>query len=168
MSNAHSDAGRYGEDMTKHKHQRAEEVKELLQFDQLKRQLALMEEVRQIKNLLTNTVPQTLEDELPEQYLLSVTVKSARQLPRMDLVNGTDAYCVVSVDDHQDEVYQTRVVRNSTNPEWNAKFEWLVPVEAQLITVAVIDHDTLTQDDLVGLHVKLVHQLDPLVAKPAS
>jgi hypothetical protein len=163
---------RYGEDVTKHAQKRTEEVKELLQFDQLKRELALMAEVRQIKNLLTGADSQTEtgedHEDIPEEYVLKVSIVSARHLPRMDITNGTDAYCVISVDDLQDEVYQTRVVLNSINPEWNANFKWVVPAEAQLITIAMMDRDTLTQDDLVGLC--LLHVYIPFVAasRPAT
>ena len=54
------------------------------------------------------------------------------------------------MDDLQDEVYQTTVISKNRSPMWNANFQWSLPMNAQLLTIAVIDHDTITRDNLVG------------------
>ncbi len=35
-------------------------------------------------------------------------------------------------------------------PTWDSHFEWNVPMGTQLLTIAVIDFDTVTEDDLVS------------------
>jgi Ca2+-dependent lipid-binding protein len=142
---------RYGDDITKRKRQRAADVKELLQVDQFKRELAMMSEVRQIRNILQGKRDSNSQSssEDHESFVLSITIKAAEDLPKMDVLYGIDSYCVVSVDGLQDEVYQTKVVLKDKNPVWDANFEWTVPGDARLVTIAVIDHDTVTEDDLV-------------------
>jgi Ca2+-dependent lipid-binding protein len=116
-----------------------------------------MEEVRQIKNILLGKGLHSQPGDESEEYILSLTIIAARDLPNMDLLQGTDSYCVVLVDDLHDQVYQTRVIPHDNHPMWDANFEWVVPVEAQLITIAVLDKDTLTDDDLVCYHACVEH-----------
>jgi Ca2+-dependent lipid-binding protein len=70
---------------------------------------------------------------------------------RVDVIHGIDAYCVVSVETMQEEVYQTKVVPRDRNPVWTASFQWTLNEDAKLLTIAVVDHDVITSDDLVGL-----------------
>ncbi len=140
---------RYGEDMTKRQEQRTTEIMNLLKVDHYKRNLAMMAEVRQVKNLLQGKAADAPANAV-DTYTLSLTVKEARDLPKMDMLHGIDSYCVVSIDDMQDEVYQTGVVLKNKNPVWDASFEWKTPADAQLLTVAIVDRDTITEDDLVN------------------
>ncbi len=106
----HTNAHRYGDDISKRREQRNEDVKELLNMDQMKRQLAMMAEVRNIKNILIGKDPDApVETPEEEFFSLSLTIKEARDLPKMDVLHGIDSYCVVSVDNMEDEVYQTKV-----------------------------------------------------------
>jgi hypothetical protein len=139
---------RYGEDVTKRHEQRTAELMKLFKIDQYKRSLALMGEVRQIRDMIQGRAAEVSAD-IPDTYLLSLTLKEARDLPKMDILHGIDSYCVVSVDDLKDEVYQTKVVFKDRNPVWDANFEWTVPMNTQLLTIAIVDHDTITDDDLV-------------------
>jgi hypothetical protein len=140
---------RYGEDITKRQEQCTDEAMELLKVDQYKRSLAMMAEVRQIKNIIQG-IAVDATNSLCDTYTMSLTVKEASGLPKMDLLHGIDSYCVVSVDDLQDEVYQTKVIPKDRNPVWNANFEWTVPMQTELLTIAVVDHYTITEDDLVS------------------
>ncbi len=111
----------------------------------------MMSEVRQIRNILQGKDTIKARDTQKESFLFSLTIKQAEDLPKMDVLYNIDSYCVVSVDGLQDEVYQTKVVLKDRNPEWDANFEWTVPSELRLVTIAIIDHDTITEDDLVGM-----------------
>jgi Ca2+-dependent lipid-binding protein len=124
-------------------------VKELLEIDQFKRELAMMSDVRHIKNILHGKGTAETSNAEQECFVLSLTIKEAEDLPKMDVLYNIDAYCVVSIDGLQEEVYQTKVVLKDKNPVWDANFEWTVPPESRLVTIAVIDHDTVTEDDLV-------------------
>jgi hypothetical protein len=141
---------RYGEDITKHKGRQTAEMMKLLKIDQYKRSLAMMAEVRNIKHVVQGKALGEKE-EVAETFTMSLTIKQGRDLPNMDVMHSIDAYCVVSIDNLQEEVYQTKVVVKDRNPVWNASFEWKVPVQSQLLTIAVVDHDTVTEDDLVSI-----------------
>jgi hypothetical protein len=141
---------RYGDDINKRMDERTADFMELLQVDQLKRQLAMMSEVRNIKHMLEGKPLNSVVD-TSDTYVLSLCINEAKNLPKMDILHGIDSYCVVSVDNIKEEVYQTHVVPKARNPVWNAHFEWTVPVQAQLITIAVIDHDVISNDDLVSV-----------------
>ncbi len=140
---------RYGEDVTKRKAQCTAEKLKLLKIDLVKRSLAMMAEVRQIRDLIKG---KTLEDsyDASDTFVLSLTIKEASDLPKMDVLHSIDSYCVVGIDNLQDEVYQTKVVSKNRNPVWNANFEWTLSTDTELLTVALVDHDTVTEDDLVG------------------
>jgi hypothetical protein len=140
---------RYGEDVTKRKAQCTAEKLKLLKIDLVKRSLAMMAEVRQIRDLVKG---KTFEEsyDASDSFVLSLTIKEASDLPKMDVLNSIDSYCVVGVDNFQDEVYQTKVVSKNRNPVWDANFEWTLSMDTQLLTVALVDHDTITEDDLVG------------------
>jgi hypothetical protein len=139
---------RYGEDVTKRKDQRTAEIMKLFKVDQYKRTLAMMAEVRKIRDMMQG---KTIEERVdtPDCFMLSLTIKEARDLPKMDVLHGIDSYCVVSIDNLQDEVYQTKVIQKNRNPVYDAHFEWKVPMDTELLTVAIVDHDTITEDDLV-------------------
>ncbi len=139
---------RYGEDVTKRKEQHMADIMKLFKVDQYKRTLAMMAEVRKMREMMQGKTVQAVERG-SEFYTLSLTIVEAHDLPKMDVLHGIDSYCVVSVDNLQDEVYQTKVVKKNRNPTFDANFEWQVPVDTELLTVAIVDHDTITEDDLV-------------------
>jgi len=94
--------------------------------------------------------------------LLRVTVVEARNLPKMDLIQSTDGYCLVFLSEPYGEsvtgavTFRTETVLNSVNPVWNADMELPIMPGATALTVAVFDFDSISKDDLVGVvHVHL-------------
>jgi len=94
--------------------------------------------------------------------LLRVTVVEARNLPKMDLIQSTDGYCLVFLSEPYGEsvtgavTFRTETVLNSINPVWNADMELPIMPGATALTVAVFDFDSISKDDLVGVvHVHL-------------
>jgi hypothetical protein len=70
----------------------------------------MMAEVRKIKKLMQGKPVNTDLSDESEYFTLTLTIKEARNLPKMDVLHGIDCYCVVTVEDLQEEVYQTKVV----------------------------------------------------------
>ncbi len=91
-----------------------------------------------------------MQTEQAASMKLKVGVLNGRDLPSMDVRKGIDAYCVLSVDGLENEVYQTKTVMKDRNPTWNSHFEWVVPPDVRLLTIALVDQDRLTRDDLVS------------------
>ncbi|EKX47510.1 hypothetical protein GUITHDRAFT_106497 [Guillardia theta CCMP2712] len=85
-----------------------------------------------------------------EMYV-TLTVLSASNLPKMDVLRKCDGYCMVYVDGNTlQPTYRTETVVGSLNPEWNSSFEWQLYPGMTILTVAVWDRDNLTADDLIG------------------
>jgi len=97
-------------------------------------------------------------------YVLSITVKSAKNLPDLDpnvmaLVgkkDHTDAVCTVSFQHPttgNSFVWRTRAIPDDLNPEWNESNSWALffdPSDDLEITFDIVDVDTITKSDQVG------------------
>ena len=141
---------RYGDDIEKRRERRKADVMELLQIDQIKRIFALLSEVCYIRNYVTGQDVQAMDNTLQQQFChVYLHIDRAEDLPNMDILHGVDSYCVISIQNITDEVYRTRVVHKTTSPVFGEDFEWNVPMEAKLMTIAIVNHDTVTDDNLV-------------------
>ena len=117
----------------------------------------MMSEVRQITNFLQGGSLAANDDS--QHFHLYLTIEKAVDLPKMDVLHGIDSYCVINVQNMKDEVFQTSIIHKNMNPVWNEEFKWKVPIDTKLMTIAVIDHDTLTDDDLVCVRVCMMIEL---------
>jgi hypothetical protein len=140
---------RYGEDILSHDDDRKRDLVELLEMDSIKRQLSIEKDVKLIKSALAKEIHKVKNATVGQMHL-KVSVLKGEDLPSMDVRAGIDSYCVLSVDGLENEVYQTKIVMKMKDPEWNAHFEWVISPDVELLTIAVVDHDKLTQDDLVS------------------
>merc|ERR1712205_194126 len=117
------------------------------------------EQVRRIKAELEplGHSEKTQEKKSLLRGLLRVTVVAARNLPRMDILRSTDAYCLVFLSEPYGEsvtgavTFRTETIWNSLNPVWNADIELPIMSGATALTVSIFDHDAVTSDDLVGI-----------------
>jgi hypothetical protein len=94
---------------------------------------------------------------------LEVTVVSARNLPRMDVLSSCDAYCVAFLNEEgtgegglggeymqfMSQLKMTRVVR-SRSPVWEEVLAFDVTPATRSLVLSVWDRDRLSADDLVG------------------
>jgi hypothetical protein len=95
---------------------------------------------------------------------LEVTVVSARNLPRMDVLTSCDAYCVAFLNEEgtggggalggeymqfMSQLRTTRVVR-SRSPVWEQALAFDVTPATRSLVLSVWDRDRLSADDLVG------------------
>mmetsp|Transcript_29402 Transcript_29402/g.91457 ORF Transcript_29402/g.91457 Transcript_29402/m.91457 type:complete len:137 (-) Transcript_29402:4-414(-) len=81
---------------------------------------------------------------------IHIHVINAMDLPNMDWMGKTDAYCKVSMGGQ--EVMKTKVINNNLNPVWDAKSVVKWDGINDLI-FSIWDSDTLTKDDWVGQYV---------------
>ncbi|CAF2420959.1 unnamed protein product [Rotaria sp. Silwood2] len=80
---------------------------------------------------------------------LSVTIVEARALDDEDAFRGsTDAYVEVYID--HDYKQRTETISNSTNPQWNERFQFLVEPRQNHIHIKVYDDDGKAGRDAVG------------------
>ena len=90
--------------------------------------------------------------------VLSVQIKAARNLPRMDVLRGVEAYCLTFLEDapglNQSEI---RPGDNESGWAWDsACYQWTIPDDPnvlrrdRLVVIMMYDKDQLTEDDLIG------------------
>ena len=87
---------------------------------------------------------------------MEVTVRSARSLPKMDLLGSCDAFCEL---EWLGQKFKTSVKKNTYSPEWHETFtfnyvfpttglqEW---AEASKLRITVSDWDLLGDADYIG------------------
>jgi hypothetical protein len=81
---------------------------------------------------------------------VELTIKSARHLPKMDLMGTCDAFCEI---EWQGEKHKTTVKKNSYSPDWDETFSFFfddISASVSELSVVVMDWDMLTKADLVG------------------
>lgn len=84
--------------------------------------------------------------ELP--YDLVVNIKSARHLPKMDMIGSADPYCIVSLGGNEQ---RTNKITNTLDPDWNDSVQLQVTSVAQSLLVTIMDWDRLSKDRVIGL-----------------
>ena len=92
---------------------------------------------------------------------LTVEVAEAKNVPRMDLLGRCDTYCVLILNgSSKQSIYTTTVIPRNTNPEWNETFTWLISSKLdKVLTITLMDKDTLKSDDMVGCVYVNLHEL---------
>eukprot|EP00960_Hanusia_phi_P058859 764000-Hanusia_phi.AAC.3 len=98
---------------------------------------------------------------LPE---LCVSILSAENLPKMDVLGSCDAYCILRWGEDQ---RKTSTIKGSYNPTWNEEFRFATSGGRDL-EVKVMDWDRITKDDEVGSVTISSKQIDDLMAKPEA
>ena len=143
---------RYGSCLQSKQQQRSEEAMQMLELDLAKKQVAAMLEINEIKRLLQpgDADARSIRGIAEYDGLLKVTVVEASNLPSMDIIRGCDAYCILNVDHHPHQVYETEVVMRSYNPRWNEEFQWEINETVSLLDILVVDYDRVTSHDIVG------------------
>ena len=102
-------------------------------------------------------IPVRMRSKTRIRGLIRVSVVEARGLPAMDILGATDPYALVFLSEpFSDSVtgpvtFRTETISNNRNPVWNADFELPLFPQAETLTVAVFDHDSITKDDLIGV-----------------
>lgn len=94
---------------------------------------------------------------------LSVTVMAVRNLPSGEVASKADPYVVLK---HGTAVFKTKVVENAENAEIKENFTFSSVDPLTALKVEVMDHDTLSADDLIGTFCIPLHSLS--LGKPSS
>ena len=77
---------------------------------------------------------------------LSLTILSASNLPKMDVIRKSDPYCVAYVDGEvRQEIFMTETVSSCLDPTWNANIMWVLYPDVTCITIAVWDRDNVSR-----------------------
>ncbi|XP_036779658.2 cytosolic phospholipase A2 beta isoform X1 [Manis pentadactyla] len=85
---------------------------------------------------------------VPGTCLLTIRVLQARGLPSMDLVTPSDCYVTLWLPTASSHRFQTRTVKNSSNPIWNQSFHFRIHSQLKnIVQLQVFDQDFLTSDD---------------------
>ena len=99
---------------------------------------------------------------------LDVTVIEAANLPRMDLLQSVDAYCVLFMAPASIQrigfrcnASRTKTVKNNHSPQWMEQFSFDIEREDEYFVLTVFDSDKVTSDDLVGCVVVPFRALSP-------
>ena len=72
-----------------------------------------------------------------------VVVKSASDLPKLDVFSKIDPYCDLTF---HEEKSTTKTISNDQSPEWNETFKWtleVVPGSDEAVKVDIVDFETL-------------------------
>ena len=117
---------------------------------------------------------QQMEEEATDIYILSIMVKSGKDLPDLDfgVKDHTDPVCVVKFKDPTSGcsfVWRTTEIYDELNPVWNESYSWPLffdPPDDMEITFEVLDVDSFTHSDKVGkLQLKL-SEIGTLCSRP--
>merc|ERR1712190_327297 len=81
---------------------------------------------------------------------VTVTVVSAKALRNADWVGKSDPYCIVEVPGRNGTRFETPVVKESLNPEWNHEAVLVGYRANDPILITVKDKDALKSDDFLG------------------
>mmetsp|Transcript_7755 Transcript_7755/g.22897 ORF Transcript_7755/g.22897 Transcript_7755/m.22897 type:complete len:821 (+) Transcript_7755:150-2612(+) len=80
--------------------------------------------------------------------LVTIDVVEARYLSPMDQNGKADPYCVVSIGQKSEK---TKPVKETLEPEWRERFDFMVSNTNDPIVLKVFDEDAWRSDDLMGL-----------------
>ncbi|KAJ1472357.1 C2 domain-containing protein [Baffinella frigidus] len=82
--------------------------------------------------------------------LTLVTLVSAANLPKMDLLSKCDPYCIFYINGTHSAAKKSSVRKNTKNPEWQETLSFRVSDSTTILTVTVWDKDKVTEDDMIG------------------
>uniref|UniRef100_A0A8C8SY31 Phospholipase A2 n=1 Tax=Pelusios castaneus TaxID=367368 RepID=A0A8C8SY31_9SAUR len=85
-------------------------------------------------------------------YNLTVKVLRARNIKGTDLLSKADCYVQLKLPTASPLTYQTRVVDNSSDPEWNETFQFRIHSAVKnMLELTLFDEDVLINDELTSI-----------------
>ncbi|KAL7992408.1 hypothetical protein Chor_016664 [Crotalus horridus] len=85
-------------------------------------------------------------------YNLTVKVLRARNIKGTDLLSKADCYVELRLPTASPIVYQTRVIDNCSNPEWNETFQYRIhDAIKNTLELTLFDEDVLISDELTSV-----------------
>eukprot|EP00960_Hanusia_phi_P065489 766112-Hanusia_phi.AAC.3 len=157
---------RYGVDPSAMVDTRVEELLQLHTLEGIRRQISLqmgqMKLVKMQQRLLQHLdnmaadqgkAPISVEEEFEDVEAserqkqgetLSVRLIEARELPRMDLLSGCDAYCILFLNACEGQsMFTSSTIPKSLHPVWEEKFDWKLTPASSTLYLTVWDEDKL-------------------------
>eukprot|EP00270_Netrium_digitus_P018027 TRINITY_DN6782_c0_g1_i1.p1 TRINITY_DN6782_c0_g1~~TRINITY_DN6782_c0_g1_i1.p1 ORF type:complete len:573 (+),score=172.20 TRINITY_DN6782_c0_g1_i1:120-1838(+) len=90
--------------------------------------------------------PKMLQFDPPQAGVLTVTVKKGKDLVVKDYTGSSDPFVILKMELGK-EKYNTKVVQQNLNPEWNESFDLIIQDAAHdLLIMEVWDHDVIGKD----------------------
>uniref|UniRef100_A0A8C4Y269 phospholipase A2 n=1 Tax=Gopherus evgoodei TaxID=1825980 RepID=A0A8C4Y269_9SAUR len=85
-------------------------------------------------------------------YNLTVKVLRARNIQGTDLLSKADCFVKLRLPTASSITYQTQVVDNSSNPEWNETFQYRIHSAVKnVLELSLFDEDVLINDELTSI-----------------
>lgn len=85
-------------------------------------------------------------------FTLHVRVIEANDIPKMDIITATDAYCILKT---SSETRKTFVVKDSMHPRWNQEFHFVVSAPSVgSLNIVMRDKDVVFDDNISHLDIQ--------------
>lgn len=82
--------------------------------------------------------------------MLRLTVKEARDIPKMDLIGKADPYCLIQCSNNK-KIYRTKTKKKTYNPVWNETIELLINnPDVDVVYIMLKDEDMGKKDDPIS------------------
>ncbi|XP_077351530.1 cytosolic phospholipase A2 beta-like [Festucalex cinctus] len=92
-----------------------------------------------------------LEKEAVSYWKLNVTVLKAKTHHSSDTFSKSDNYVTLYLPTANASPFNTRIVHNELNPEWNETFTFRMPAQLKnVLDICLHDKDSITQDDHIS------------------
>eukprot|EP00960_Hanusia_phi_P041735 755138-Hanusia_phi.AAC.10 len=161
---------RYGTDMSTFQEQKTRDLKEFISLENMRRLVAMnliQNEIHEDHKEMLQYFREMAKSKIPSEAWggdgdgalrkqsesqleigsISLTIFSASNLPKMDVIRKSDPYCVAYVDGEvRQDVYMTKTVNSSLDPTWNENFKWALYQDVTCITIAVWDRDNVMSE----------------------
>lgn len=118
-----------------------------------KRMLEEMQRLREANQRLQQELIATKQKLIGK---LTIVVKEARNLPRMDLGGKCNPYVRLSLENQEQK---TKVKKKTLNPKWDQSFEYFITDKKNQLEVEVMDWDRFLKDEFVGKFVVDIAEL---------
>ena len=159
---------RYGTEPSEIADRRKDELMELHDMEGVRRQIAMqigqvkiLNSQKRMSDLMTRMgkelVPAAIVESAEQAEVvytspasktagvLRVQLVEARNLPRMDLLAGCDAYCVLFVNACSGlSTFASEVINKNVNPVWKQDFEWRMTSQTKVLSVTLWDKDDVS------------------------
>ncbi|KAJ1489838.1 C2 domain-containing protein [Baffinella frigidus] len=157
---------RYGEEVSDKTEQRSRETLQLLKIENARREIqmhlaqaCMLSEQRRLMQLMESVagkIDPSIKPEQPKKFFaaqvqekatlrLSVLLRKATALPRMDYFSLCDPYAILYVNGFHAQAQSSSTIRREINPEWDEHFEWEISKSTTMLSITIWDKDMITK-----------------------
>jgi Ca2+-dependent lipid-binding protein len=93
------------------------------------------------------------------KYELHLRLVEGRDVPKMDLIGGSDPYCTVQLSNSR-QIFRTKIRANTSTPVWNDDFRLAISdIKKDYFLIVLKDSDDASDDDAISKTEKTVESL---------